>query len=50
VWNTVWVAVGWGLGDQWEKAGKWGDYLQYGVVALAAVGFVVLVVRSRRAR
>lgn len=50
VWNTVWVAVGWGLGDQWERAGKWGDYLQYGVVALAAVGFVVLVVRSRRAR
>jgi membrane protein DedA with SNARE-associated domain len=50
VWNTVWVAVGWGLGDQWEMAGKWGDYLQYGVVALAAVGFVVLVVRSRRAR
>jgi len=50
VWNTVWVAVGWGLGDQWEKAGKWGDYLQYGVVALAAVGFIALVVRSRRAR
>lgn len=50
VWNTVWVAVGWGLGDQWEKAGKWGDYLQYGVVAIAAAGFLVLVVRSRRAR
>jgi len=50
LWNTVWVAVGWGLGDQWEKAGKWGDYLQYGVVALAAVGFIALVVRSRRAR
>jgi membrane protein DedA with SNARE-associated domain len=50
VWNTVWVAVGWGLGDQWEKAGKWGDYLQYGVITLAAVGFIVLVVRSRRAR
>ena len=50
VWNTVWVAVGWGLGDQWEKAGKWGDYLQYGVVAVAAVGFIALVVRSRRAR
>jgi membrane protein DedA with SNARE-associated domain len=50
VWNTVWVAIGWGLGDQWEKAGKWGDYLQYGVVALAATGFIVLVVRSRRGR
>ena len=48
VWNTVWVAVGWGLGDQWEKAGKWGDYLQYVVVAAVAVGLVVLIVRSRR--
>ena len=48
VWNTVWVAVGWGLGDQWEKAGKWGDYLQYLVVAAVAVGLVVLIVRARR--
>ena len=48
VWNTVWVAVGWGLGDQWEKAGKWGDYLQYAVVAAVAVGLVVLIVRARR--
>ena len=50
VWNIVWVAIGWGLGDQWEKAGKWGDVLQYGVVALIAVGLVVLVVRARRER
>lgn len=48
VWNTIWVAVGWGLGDQWEKAGKWGDYLQYLVVAAVAVGLVVLIVRARR--
>ena len=48
VWNTVWVAVGWGLGDQWEKAGKWGDYLQYAVVAAVAIGLVVLIVRARR--
>lgn len=48
VWNTVWVAVGWGLGDQWENAGKWGDYLQYAVVAAVAVGLVVIIVRARR--
>lgn len=48
VWNTIWVAVGWGLGDQWEKAGKWGDYLQYVVVAAVAVGLVVIIVRARR--
>jgi len=50
VWNTVWIAIGWGLGDQWEKAGRWGDYIQYGAVALIAVGLVVLVVRARRHR
>jgi membrane protein DedA with SNARE-associated domain len=48
VWNTVWVAVGWALGDQWENAGKWGDYLQYAVVAAVAVGLVVVIVRARR--
>ena len=48
VWNTIWVAVGWGLGDQWEKAGKWGDYLQYVVIAAVAVGLVVIIVRARR--
>lgn len=50
VWNIVWVAIGWGLGDQWEKAGKWGDVLQYGVVALIAIGLVILVIRARRDR
>lgn len=48
VWNTVWVTVGWGLGDRWENAGKWGDYLQYAVVAVVGVGLVVFVVRARR--
>ena len=50
VWNIVWVSIGWGLGDQWEKAGKWGDALQYAVVALIAVGVVVLVVKARKDR
>lgn len=48
VWNLVWVAIGWGLGDQWEKAGTWGDYLQYGVIAAILVGLAVIVVRARR--
>lgn len=48
VWNTVWIAVGWGLGDQWEKAGVWGDYIQYGAVALILVALIVVVVRARR--
>lgn len=50
VWNIVWVAIGWGLGDQWEKAGTWGDYLQYGVIAAILVGLAIIVVRARRRR
>ena len=48
VWNAIWIAVGWGLGDQWKKAGTWGDYIQYGAVALIAVGLIVVIVRARR--
>lgn len=50
VWNLIWVGIGWGLGDQWEKAGAWGDYLQYVVIMGAIVGFVAIVVRARRKR
>ena len=50
VWNAVWIGIGWGLGDQWEKAGKWGDVIQYVAVGLIVVGLVVLVVRARRRR
>ena len=48
VWNTIWISIGWGLGDQWKKAGRWGDYIQYGAIALIAVGLVVLIARARR--
>ena len=50
VWNIVWVAIGWGLGDKWEEAGTWGDYLQYGVIAAILVGLAIIVVRARRRR
>ncbi|MEY3054252.1 MAG: hypothetical protein RL550_775 [Actinomycetota bacterium] len=48
VWNAIWIAVGWGLGDQWKKAGTWGDYIQYGAVAVILVVLVVVIVRARR--
>lgn len=48
VWNAIWIAIGWGLGDQWKKAEAWGDYIQYGAVAIIAVVAVILVVRIRR--
>jgi membrane protein DedA with SNARE-associated domain len=48
VWNTIWISIGWGLGDQWKKAGRWGDFIQYGAIALIAIGLVVLIARARR--
>ncbi len=48
LWNAIWIAVGWGLGDQWKKAGTWGDYIQYGAVAVILVVLVVVIVRARR--
>jgi membrane protein DedA with SNARE-associated domain len=48
VWNTIWISIGWGLGDQWKKAGRWGDYIQYGAIALIAIGLVMLIARARR--
>ena len=48
VWNTIWISIGWGLGDQWKKAGRWGDYIQYSAIALIAIGLVVLIARARR--
>lgn len=50
VWNSIWVAIGWGLGDQWKKAGVWGDRLQYVTIVAGAVVLVWLVVRARRNR
>lgn len=50
VWNTVWVSIGWGLGDRWEEAEEWGSWFQYAVLATILVATAVLVVRSRRSR
>lgn len=48
VWNAIWIAVGWGLGDQWKKAGSWGDYIQYGAVVLIVLALIAVIVRARR--
>jgi membrane protein DedA with SNARE-associated domain len=48
VWNAVWIGVGRQLGDQWEKAERWSEAIELVLLAVAAVGLVVLVVRQRR--
>jgi membrane protein DedA with SNARE-associated domain len=48
VWNVVWIAIGYQLGDQWAKAQKWADRFQYVAVAAVLAAFVWLVIRHRR--
>ena len=50
VWNAVWIAIGWGLGDQWEKVEPYVAVLQYVVVAvivLLVARFAVTKLRRR---
>ena len=50
LWNTIWIAVGRALGENWRKAERWGEVIELAAIALMVVVLVVLVVRSRRAR
>ena len=50
LWNTLWICIGWALGERWQEAEEWGSWLQYAVLAVIAVGATALVVRSRRTR
>ncbi|WP_203137411.1 DedA family protein [Microbacterium sp. JZ31] len=52
IWNTIFVLVGWFLGEQWHIVEQYMDVAQnvvIAVVALAIVWFVVVRVRSLRA-
>ena len=50
VWNTVWILIGRQLGDQWQKAERWSDLIERGLIAVVLVVLVVLIVRNRRRR
>jgi membrane protein DedA with SNARE-associated domain len=50
IWNTIWIVVGRQLGDQWQKAERWGDRIEMALIAAMVVGLVYLVVRARRRR
>jgi membrane protein DedA with SNARE-associated domain len=47
-WNAVFIAAGWWLGERWDRAQSWLGPASYVVIALLAVGVVVLAVRRRR--
>lgn len=50
VWNAVFIALGWVLGENWEQVERFLAPISYVVLALIAVGLVVLVVRRIRSR
>ncbi|GAA1321494.1 DedA family protein [Pseudonocardia xinjiangensis] len=50
VWNAVFIALGWVLGENWDSVQGWLGPVSYGVIGLVVVGLVILVIRRVRAR
>lgn len=50
VWNGAFIALGWALGDNWSQVEGFLGPVGYVVLALLAVGLVVLIVRRIRSR
>jgi membrane protein DedA with SNARE-associated domain len=50
VWNAAFLALGWLLGENWNRVEGWLGPVTYVVLGLLAVGLIVLVVRRWRAR
>ncbi len=48
VWNAVFIALGWVLGENWDRVERFLAPASYVVLALLAVGLVVLIVRRSR--
>jgi membrane protein DedA with SNARE-associated domain len=50
VWNAAFLALGWVLGENWAQVEGFLGPVSYVVLALLAVGLVVLIVRRLRSR
>jgi membrane protein DedA with SNARE-associated domain len=50
VWNALFVALGWLLGENWDQVQGWLGPISYLVIGLLVIGLVVLVVRKLRSR
>ncbi len=50
VWNAVFVALGWWLGERWDQVEVWLGPVSYVVIGLLVVGLIVLMVRKLRSR
>ena len=50
IWNGVFIALGWILGEHWDRVGTWLGPVSTVVVGLLVVGVVVLIIRRQRSR
>ncbi len=48
IWNAVFIALGWVLGENWDQVEQYLGPISYVVIGLLLVGLVVLIVRRRR--
>jgi membrane protein DedA with SNARE-associated domain len=51
VWNTVWITVGWRLGDRWQQAERWSELIELvlvGVVTVIVGGLVLRRIGANR--
>lgn len=50
IWNSIWIALGWLLGEQWERASFWSSVIDYVVYASVGLGAIVIVIKFWRRR
>ncbi|MPZ73307.1 MAG: DedA family protein [Nitriliruptorales bacterium] len=48
LWNTLFVSLGYLLGDEWQRIGSYSTWINYAVIAGITVAMIVLAVRRRR--
>ena len=45
LWNSIWIAIGGMLGEQWEKASLWSNLIEYGVYVVFVLAGIWLLVK-----
>lgn len=50
VWNALFIALGWLLGENWEHVHRWLEPVSHVVLGLLALGLAALAVRKLRGR
>jgi membrane protein DedA with SNARE-associated domain len=51
LWNSIWITVGWRLGDRWQQAERWSELIELvlvGVLAVVVGGLLLRRIRANR--